>query len=140
MAPPNAAAGAETWDLLVTLTAPPYDSDVVTSVLRLLEAALRRGARVQVWACGYATSLTQRTLGDSKPPDLRDLRAPHPSTAAVIGGLTAAHPRTFAWHVCRFCAEDRGAADHIDGIATRSFSRYARYVAASATTVYVGGA
>lgn len=136
----RAPGAVDGCDLLITLTAPPYDSDVVTSVLRLVDAALRRGAKVQVWACGYATSLTQRTLGDSKPPDLRDLRAPHPSTAAVIGGLLAAHPSTLTWHVCRFCAEDRGAADHIDGVATRSFSRYARYVGASATTVYVGGA
>ncbi|MEV6113822.1 hypothetical protein AB0L59_15210 [Streptomyces sp. NPDC052109] len=129
-----------TWDLLITLTAPPFGSDTVTTVLRLADAALRRGARVQVWACGYATALTQRSLGAAKPRDLRDLRTDHPSTAAVIGGLMKSHPDAFAWYVCRFCAEDRGATEHIDGVATRSFSRFPRHVAACATTVYVGGA
>ncbi|MEU9481777.1 hypothetical protein [Streptomyces sp. NPDC048191] len=139
MAEPGTARSG-TWDLLITLTAPPFDSDTVTTVLRLADATLRRGASVQVWACGYATALTQRGLGAVKPRDLRDLRTEHPSTAAVIGGLLKSHPDTFAWYVCRFCAEDRGATEHIDGIATRSFSRFPRHVAASATTVYVGGA
>ena len=136
----HAADPADRWDLLIVLTAPPFDSDIVTTVLRLLDATLRHGARVQVWACGYATTLTQRALGHSKPRNLRRLRADHPSTAALVDGLRQAYPDAFDWQVCRFCAEDRGAVDHIDGVGTRSFSRFPRHVAAAATTVYVGGA
>jgi hypothetical protein len=128
------------WDLLITLTAAPFGSDVTTTVLRLLDAALRRGASAQVWACGYATTLTLRSLGEGKPADLLDLRAAHPSTAALIGDLLGAYPASFAWQVCRFCADDRGALDHIDGVGVRSFSRFAGQVGSAATTVYIGGA
>jgi hypothetical protein len=127
------------WDLLITLAAPPFDSDVVTTVLRLLDATLRRGAKVQVWTCGYATALTQRSLGELKPPDVLSRRGVFPSTAAVIGELLDTNPESLAWQVCRFCAEDRGALDHIDGVRIRSFGRFSRRVAASATTIYIGG-
>jgi sulfur relay (sulfurtransferase) complex TusBCD TusD component (DsrE family) len=127
-------------DVLVTMTAAPFESDTVTTALRLVDAMLRQGAKVQVWACGYATTLTQRSLGELKPPDLLDLRAKHPSTAALVGSLLKAHPDALVWNVCRFCAEDRGALDHIDGVPTKSFSRYSRLVAAAGKTVYIGGA
>jgi len=139
-----AVAGTEPgpfdWDLLIALTAAPFASDVVTTVLRLLDATLRRGARTQVWACGYATALTQRSLGLFKPADVLDLRAVFPSTAAMVGDLLREYPESLLWQVCRFCAEDRGALEHIDGVPIRSFSRFAGRVAASATTVYIGGA
>lgn len=128
------------WDLLITFTAPPFASDVTTTVFRLLDAGLRRGARIQVWACGYATTLTQSSLGYGKPADLAEPRASHPSTAALICGLLDTYPKSFAWHVCRFCAEDRGALDHANGIRLRSFSRFSRRVESSAKTVYIGGA
>jgi sulfur relay (sulfurtransferase) complex TusBCD TusD component (DsrE family) len=135
------AAPAKTrWDLLITLTAAPFGSDTTTTALRLLEAVLRRGARAQVWACGFATTLTLRALEKGKPPDLLDLRASHPAPAALIGSLLSAYPETFAWQVCRFCADDRGALDHVDGVDVRSFSRFAGLLGSSGTTVYLGGA
>lgn len=135
----NTPPSAE-WDLLITLTAAPFASEATTTVLRLLDAGLRQGPRIQVWACGYATALTQSSLGASKPADVlaRDRR--YPSTATLIGGLLRAYPDSFAWHVCRFCAEDRGALAHIDRVALRSFSRFSGCVQASAKTVYIGGA
>jgi hypothetical protein len=139
-APDTVGTAPPEWDLLITLTAPPFASDMTTTVLRLLDATLRRGAKVQVWACGYATTLTQRSLGESKPTNVLNLRAVFPSTAAMIGDLLKEHPESLVWQVCRFCAEDRGALDHIDGVPLRSFSRFADRVAASATTVYIGGA
>lgn len=138
-APTSVRIEPSQWDLLITFTAPPYDSDVTTTVFRLLDASLRRGATVQVWACGYATTLTQSSLGELKPPDVMNLRKVYPSTASMVSGLLDAYPDTFAWQVCRFCSEDRGALDHIDGVPVRSFSRFPRRVEASATTIYIGG-
>jgi hypothetical protein len=127
-----------TWDLLLFLTATPHVTDAATTVLRLLAATLERGARVQVWACGSATLLTHRSLGEVKPHDMRNLGTDHPSTATVIDDLLAAAPDRACWNACRFCSADRGAV-HIDAVRVRSPLRIAEFVGAARNTVYIGG-
>ena len=127
------------WDLLVTLMAPPHASDTFTTVLRLLEATLARGARVQVWTCGYATLLTQRSLGTTKPRNIVAWEREHRSAAALVRDLLAANDGRLAWHACRFCSEERGASAHIPEVKLRAPFRFAGHVAESRKTVLIGG-
>ena len=127
-------------DLFVALMTAPYAADTVTTVLRLVDAALRRQARVQVWTCGYATTLTARTVGTVKPRDLRDLSAVHPSTATLVGELLAGYPDRLRWQVCRFCSEDRGVPDQIPAVSVLDFSKFRSCVRSARRTVYIGGA
>lgn len=116
----------------------PHGSDQVTSALRLTQALLERGASVQVWTCGYATLLTQRALGPDKPRNLADWNRDHPSTAALAEELLTAFPGRLYWYGCRFCSDDRGAAEHLPQVVLRPPAGYAANVAAAGKTVLVG--
>jgi hypothetical protein len=128
-------------DLLIVLTGPPYGSDLVTTVLRVVDTALAGRASVRVWACGYATMLTRQALGRTKPANPRDWSRRYPTTAALIADLADTHADgRFGWLVCRFCANDRGADGQIPQVRLVSPFRIGETVAAAATTVYIGGA
>jgi sulfur relay (sulfurtransferase) complex TusBCD TusD component (DsrE family) len=129
-----------TWDVLVILTAPPHTTDTLTTVLRLAQAVLDQEHTIRVWACGYNTMLTQSSLGDVKPADLRDPTKSAPTAAALIRGLLTAYKGRFSWIVCTACSADRGARDHIAAVRLRSDARLAATIAAAHRTVYIGGA
>ncbi|GGW13140.1 hypothetical protein GCM10018980_76560 [Streptomyces capoamus] len=125
-------------DVLITLMGAPHESDLLTSALRLTQALLDRGASVQVWACGYATMLTQRALGDGKPRNLAAWSTEYPSTSLVVRRMLDAHPGRLHWFACRFCSDDRGAVDHIPQVPVRAPAKYAEHVAAAAKTFHLG--
>lgn len=125
-------------DVLLTVMGAPYESDLITTVLRLTQALLESGATVQVWACGYATMLTQQGLGDSKPRNLAAWSTPYPSTATVVREMLAAFPDRLNWYACRFCSDDRGAVAHIEQVPTRAPAKFAEHVAAADKTLFLG--
>jgi len=125
-------------DVLLTVMGAPHESDLITSVLRLAQAMLDGGATVQIWACGYATMLTQVGLGDSKPRNLAAWSTPYPSMAAVVREMLAAFPDRLHWYACRFCSDDRGAVAHIEQVPTRAPAKFAEHVAAADKTLYLG--
>jgi hypothetical protein len=125
-------------DVLITLMGAPHADDLTTTALRLIQAILARGGRVQVWACGYATLLTQRTLGERKPRNPADWSAEHPSTAAIVEALLDAFPDRLYWYGCRFCSDDRGAADHLPRVKLRAPAGYAANVSAATKTMLLG--
>ncbi|WP_433893421.1 hypothetical protein [Streptomyces sp. CA-111067] len=125
-------------DVLLTVMGAPHESDLVTSVLRMAQAMLEGGATVQIWACGYATMLTQVGLGESKPRDLANWSTVYPSMAAVVQEMLAAFPGRLHWYACRFCSDDRGAVAHIAQVPTRAPAKFAEHVAAADKTLYLG--
>jgi sulfur relay (sulfurtransferase) complex TusBCD TusD component (DsrE family) len=135
-----AAVRTRQWDLLLVLTAPPHQNDVVTSALRMAQATLDRGGSVRLWACGYATMLTQTTQGDTKLANVRRPEVDYPSPAAVAKSMIAANEGRFGWIGCTACSAERGATQHIPEIRLRSPGRFAATIAAARTTVFIGGA
>jgi hypothetical protein len=125
-------------DVLIAMMGAPHESDLTTTVFRLTQALLARGARVGVWACGYATMLSQETLGDGKPRNPAAWSVEYPSTAALVQELLAAFPATLDWYGCRFCSDDRGAAAHVQGVRLRPPGRFVDHVASAGTVLYVG--
>lgn len=125
-------------DVLITLMGSPHAGDLTTSALRLTQALLARGASVQVWACGYATLLTQQALGETKPRDVANWGTRHPSTATLVRGLIETFPGRLFWYGCRFCSEDRGATNHIPEVPVRPPFVFADHVAAAGKTMYLG--
>ncbi|WP_432074141.1 hypothetical protein [Streptomyces wuyuanensis] len=128
------------WDVLVILTAPPHTTDTLTTVLRLAQAVLDRDHTIRIWACGYNTMLTQASLGDTKPADLRDPATPAPTAGALVRGLLTQYKGRFSWIVCTACSAERGARNHIPEIRLRSDARLAATIAAARRTIYIGGA
>jgi sulfur relay (sulfurtransferase) complex TusBCD TusD component (DsrE family) len=125
-------------DVLMTVMGSPHESDLVTSVLRLAQSLLERGASVQIWACGYATMLTQQGLGPSKPRNLAEWSTEYPSMAAVVQDMLAAFPDRLHWYACRFCSDDRGAIAHIPEVPQRAPAKFAEHVAAADKTLFLG--
>jgi hypothetical protein len=125
-------------DVLVKVLGPPHRSDLVTSLFRLTEALLERGATVQVWTCADATGLTRAGLGDRKPRDLADRTASYPSTARLVRDLLTGSPGRISWYVCRFCSVDRGAAEQIPEVRVRPAGRFWEHVLAADKTVVLG--
>ncbi|MGJ3561543.1 hypothetical protein ACR6C2_37900 [Streptomyces sp. INA 01156] len=70
----------------------PHESERVTSALRLVQALLEQDRAVQVWACGYATLLTQTPLGEDKPRNLANWNGVYPSTAALVKDMLETFP------------------------------------------------
>lgn len=128
------------FDLLIVLNREPYTADTLTTVLRLAQAVLRRGQTVSVWACGYNTMLTQVSLGDTKPIDVRDPARSYPSTAAIIRGMLTRYDGRLSWLVCTACSAERGAGRHLQGVRLRSAPRFVSTVRAADRVIYIGGA
>ena len=126
------------WDLLVVLMGAPYADDGVSTALRWVESVARAGGRVQVWTCGYATLLTQRALGESKPRDVLGTTSPPLSSAAWVDSLIASSSGRARWLSCRYCSEERGATDHVDAVRVRPATAFHRHVGESAKTVVAG--
>lgn len=136
--PAGPATGGQ--GLLLFLTGPPHASDLVTTVLRLADAILRQGGTVRVWACGYATLLTQRSLGENKPANMRAWREVYPTTATIVARLLADYQGRLTWDVCRFCSDERGACGHIPQVRVRSPLRLGEVMSAVPKVLYLGGA
>lgn len=125
-------------DVLLAIMGAPHASDLVTSALRLIEALLDHGGRVQVWTCGYATLLTQASLGDRKPRNLVAWSHEYPSTAAVVRDLLESAQGRLAWYSCRFCGEERGVTGHIPQVTVRPPLKFGEHVAAANKTIFMG--
>lgn len=125
-------------DVLVALMGTPHISDMTTSALRLTQALLDRGAQVQLWTCGYATMLTQRSLGENKPRNLVDWSGNYPSTAALAQEMLAAALDQLRWYACRFCSEERGATAHIPEVRLRPPFKFAEHIKACDTSLFLG--
>ncbi|WP_026424623.1 hypothetical protein [Actinokineospora inagensis] len=125
-------------DLLLAIMGAPHASDMVASALRVAEAVVGQGGRVQVWTCGYATMLTQSSLGDTKPRNVVDWSRDYPSTAKTIGDLLGRCGGGLTWYTCRFCGEERGVTTHIPEVKVRPPFKFGEHVAAAGKTLFLG--
>jgi sulfur relay (sulfurtransferase) complex TusBCD TusD component (DsrE family) len=111
----------------------PYESELSTTVLRMVDVALRQDHRVTVWTCGGATTLTLQSLTDSKPENLLDFLtgrrdASYRSTAALVAGLLGMSEGRLRWLVCRHCMTERGAHEQMPGVKITSAFNFLRYL------------
>ena len=118
----------------------PCESDMVTSLFRIVEAAVDQGHEVVFWTCGGSTALTQRTLQDEKPPNAMAYGAGHdyPTTSRMVRELLRRSRGSLTWAVCRHCMEERGAVSQIDEVKILSASRFARLVKESDVSLMMG--
>lgn len=125
-------------DVLLVVMGPPHTGELTTSVFRLLQALLERGASVQVWACGYSAMLSQDALGERKPANLLDRYVEYPTTVALIRELLVTFPDRLFWFGCRACSEHRGATGHIPEVRMRPPHTFGGHVHAATRTLFMG--
>lgn len=99
----------------------PFEASRTVSALRIIDAAVRRGCNVNVFAYEGAVYLPFRhqqphpNAAHGRDIDEED----HPLPREWIAGMiaTAAEGKlTFEWVNCGLCVDERGAADAIDGV------------------------
>ncbi len=125
-------------DVLLAVMGAPHTGELTTTVLRLTQALLDQQGSVQVWTCGYATMLTQETLGASKPRNVVAWTTDYPSSLTLVGDLLTAYPDTLRWYSCRFCSEERGATHHLPAVRLRPPFKFGEHVAAARRTLVMG--
>ncbi|OEU87010.1 hypothetical protein DB35_25945 [Streptomyces abyssalis] len=106
-------------DVMLAVYGSPHQTELITTALRLTQALLDRGARVQIWTCGDATGLTRSTLGRTKPRNVLRWTTDYPSSASVISDLLDEYPDLLHWYVCRFCSDERGMSEQIPQVRRR---------------------
>jgi tRNA 2-thiouridine synthesizing protein D len=111
---------AMTKTLTLAIMDPPYESARSTTAMRLVDAALRRGIDVNVFAYEGAVRLTIRDQQPHPNPVHQSSveEENHPTTKEFVAGLFRLATESGAkleWVNCGLCVDERGAGNWIDG-------------------------
>lgn len=128
--------------LTILIMDPPYESANTTTAFRIIDAALRQGHNVNVFAYEGAVGLTltaQRahpnpvhgtTLEDEKHPTTKDF-------AAALFKLAEEKGVKLDWVNCGLCVDERGADNWIAGPRRGGPPDFAAMVKASDQTLVI---
>lgn len=110
---------AERKTLTVALMDPPYESESSTTALRIIDAALRKGHNVRVFAYEGAVNLTMRNQQPHANPAKGTTveQEQHPTTKDWVASLFTLPQgeQTLEWINCGLCVDERGAGEWIEG-------------------------
>ena len=104
--------------LTLLLMDTPFESANTTTAFRLIEAALRQGHTVNVFAYEGAVNLTMKgQQPHANPAHGKSVEEEdHPLTRDIVAGLfSEAEGDRLRWINCGLCVDERGAGDWIDG-------------------------
>jgi tRNA 2-thiouridine synthesizing protein D len=125
--------------LTIALMDPPYETATTTTAFRIIDAALRAGHAVNVFAYEGAVNLTMADQAPHPNPvkgtSVED--EDHPTTKDWVGALFEAAPGRLAWINCGLCVDERGAGNWIDGATRGSPKEFAEWVEASDQTLVI---
>jgi tRNA 2-thiouridine synthesizing protein D len=106
--------------LTIAIMDAPYESANSTTALRLIDAALKAGINVKVFAYEGAVNLTMKAQQPHANPvkgtSLEEEQ--HPTTKDWIAGLfrlAKTQNVEMIWINCGLCVDERGAGDWIEG-------------------------
>ncbi|GIU84226.1 MAG: hypothetical protein KatS3mg008_1001 [Acidimicrobiales bacterium] len=103
--------------LTIALMDPPYESETTTTAFRIIDAALRKGHRVNVFAYEGAVNITMAEQAPHPNPvkgtdvDEED----HPTTKDWAERLFRISEGRLDWINCGLCVDERGAGNWIEG-------------------------
>ena len=106
--------------LTLMMMDPPYEAASTTTALRIVDAALRKGHNVNVFAFEGGVGLTM--AGQKPHPNpvhgTSVEEENHPTTKAFVASLFELAKEQgveLDWVNCGFCVDERGAGDWIEG-------------------------
>lgn len=131
--------------LTFVLMDPPFEASRTVTALRLIDAAVRRGLDVNVFAYEGAVALPFRhQQPHANAVHGRDAaEEDHPLPREWIAGLmalAASRGTRFEWVNCGLCVDERGAGEAIDGVRRGSPADLWAMVGASTNTLVVATA
>jgi tRNA 2-thiouridine synthesizing protein D len=109
-----------TKTLTLAIMDAPYESASSTTALRIVDAALRRGHAVNVFAYEGAVSLTMKAQQPHANPvkgtSVEQEEHPNPKDwVAALFELARQRDVKLDWINCGLCVDERGAGDWIEG-------------------------
>jgi len=133
---------AEKKALTFVLMDPPYENARTTTALRLIDAAVRRGHDVNVFAyegavyvpfakqTPHANAVHGRDVAQEDHPNPKDW------VSAVVA-LATQQGQTVDWVQCGLCVDERGAGECVDGLRRGSPADLVKFVETSANTLVI---
>jgi tRNA 2-thiouridine synthesizing protein D len=125
--------------LTIALMDPPYESETTTTAFRLVDAALRKGHSVKVFAYEGAVNLTMAEQAPHPNPvkgtSVEDEH--HPTTKDWAAALFRAADGRLEWVNCGLCVDERGAGNWIDGPRRGGPPDFAKFVEDSTNTIVI---
>ena len=128
--------------LTISIMEPPYESATSTTSMRIIDAALRKGMNVNVFAYEGAVSLTVK---DQKPhpnpvhgTSVEEEK--HPTTKEFVASLFELAKEKGAkldWINCGLCVDERGAGNWIDGPRRGGPADFYKWVQESDATIVI---
>lgn len=106
--------------LTVAIMDAPYEAAASTTAFRIIDAALRKGIHVNVFAYEGAVSLTVKDQAPHANPVKGTTveEEDHPTTKDLVAALIrlgATEPK-LTWVNCGLCVDERGAGNWVDGV------------------------
>ena len=129
-----------TKTITLSLMDPPYESGTTTSVMRMIDAALRKGHKVNVFAYEGAVNLTVKEQ-KQHPNPLKGTtveQQDHPTTARFVEGLFKISEGRLQWTNCGLCVDERGPTEWIEGPKRGGPGDFYKWMQESDTTLVIG--
>jgi tRNA 2-thiouridine synthesizing protein D len=125
--------------ITIALMDPPYETETTTTAFRLVDAALRKGHRVNVFAYEGAVNLTMADQAPHANP-VKGTTADeesHPTTKDWVAALFRVYPGQLDWVNCGLCVDERGAGNWIEGPRRGSPKEFADWIEPSDAVVVI---
>ncbi|MER3452810.1 MAG: FeS-binding protein [Acidimicrobiia bacterium] len=125
--------------ITIALMDPPYETETTTTAFRIIDAALRKGHKVNVFAYEGAVNLTMAEQAPHPNPvkGTSVEEEQHPTTKDWAAALFRAYPGQLEWVNCGLCVDERGAGNWIEGPRRGGPKEFAEWVEASDNTVVI---
>jgi tRNA 2-thiouridine synthesizing protein D len=122
---------------------PPYENARTTTVMRLIDIAVRRGYDVNVFAYEGAVYLPfAKQTAHANAVHGHDLaQEDHPVTHVWVSAVMAEAKKRSGkvdWVNCGLCVDERGAGESIEGVRRGSPGDFWKFAEASDNTLVVG--
>jgi tRNA 2-thiouridine synthesizing protein D len=126
-------------NLTIALMDPPYETETTTTALRIVDAALRKGHQVNVFAYEGAVNLTMAEQSPHPNPvkGTSAEQEQHPTTKDWIAALFRMAGGRLNWINCGLCVDERGAGNWIEGPVRGSPKEFAEWVKSSDQTLVI---
>lgn len=125
--------------LTVALMDPPYETETTTTAFRIIDAALRKGHNVNVFAYEGAVNLAMAEQSPHANPvkGTSVEEEAHPTTKDWTAALFRKYPGRIAWVQCGLCVDERGAGNWVEGPVRGSPKEFVDFVDASDNVVVI---
>lgn len=123
----------------VTLMDAPYEQATTTTAFRIIDAALRAGHRVNVFAYEGAVNLTMADQAPHPNPvkGTSVEEEDHPTTKEWVAALFRLADGRLDWVNCGLCVDERGSGNWIEGPRRGGPKDFAEWVEASEQTLVI---